>query len=342
MTNPLIEGDEDQTTTSEDYKSKTTTSREATTSEDCKGKGKTTTLGYYESMSLEYEDQPGDDKGQTTTYKGRARDEYENQAIMSIEGDYEDKATVPIEGNSEDQAIMLIEGDMGDVKESDEKVEYVKEESYTQKTIKFASEYVSEIVIKKFKKAIMNKLRTELNVCLSSNSVLCTIFEEIAHRILLNGGDFKVRSLDDSEEYVLTLHKQDNICKFSTIETITNDQYFRLDNKNFPSIDSIIAPQYLFQMTISMDHPIKLIGLKKVYHKLSNTDEIDFYFVVPAQLYAGFKKQKYTTTDKNDARRMPLWIKNRVKQYALKIDLSSEIYVDNGSSAKKKRKRKLK
>src|SRR5436305_4766038 len=82
-----------------------------------------------------------------------------------------------------------LEGDDG-LEEDDDDVEYVEEEPYTQKIIKFASEYVSEIVIKNFEKTIMNKMRTELNVSLSkgiSNPVLGSIFEEIAHTILKNG-----------------------------------------------------------------------------------------------------------------------------------------------------------
>ena len=76
--------------------------------------------------------------------------------------------------------------------------------------------------------------------------------------------------------------------------------------------------------TISMKHPIKIVGLKRLYNKLSKSKNINFFFVVPAELYDRYSKQKYVTTKDNDALRIPVWIKNRVKQYVLKIDLSSE------------------
>src|SRR5439155_9408511 len=193
-----------------------------------------------------------------------------------------------------------LEGNDG-LEEDDDEVEYIEEEPYTQKIIKFASAYVSGIVIKNFERTIMNKMHTELNVSLSngiSNPVLGSIFEEITHMILKNGGKFKVHSLDDSNRYdPLPVNKQDRTYTFSTIETITDGNYFQPDNKNFPSIDSIIAPNKLFQMTTAMNHPIKMIGLKKVYPKLAKTGDIDFFFVVPAQLFDSYKKQNFVTTN---------------------------------------------
>src|SRR6266498_1410128 len=87
-----------------------------------------------------------------------------------------------------------------------------------------------------------------------------------------------------------------------------------------------------FMMTTSMNHPIMLIGLQKVYSKLAHSGEIFFYFVVPAQLYNSYKKQNFVTTNNVIAQRMPAWIKNRVKQYALKNDLSTGGLLDRTSS----------
>src|SRR5438094_955103 len=101
-------------------------------------------------------------------------------------------------------------------------------------------------------------------------------------------------------------------------EEVRRESYTK---KIIPSIDAIHGPNILFQMTTSMNHPIMLIGLQKVYSKLAHSGEIFFYFVVPAQLYNSYKKQNFVTTNNVIAQRMPAWIKNRVKQYALKIDL---------------------
>ena len=51
--------------------------------------------------------------------------------------------------------------------------------------------------------------------------------------------------------------------------------------------------------------------------------EISFYFVVPPQFYDKYRKQNFTTINDAIAKKVPVWIKNRIKQYALKLDLSS-------------------
>ncbi|RHZ88572.1 hypothetical protein Glove_22g84 [Diversispora epigaea] len=149
----------------------------------------------------------------------------------------------------------------------------------------------------------------------------------MAHRMLRNGGTFEVRSLepnDSRRELTQDIKRQNEILTFSAIQTIEDGKYYRPDNKKFPSIDAIIAPDTLFQITTAMNHPIKIIGLKRLYNKLAKTSEISFYFVVPAELYDYYQKQKFIATNNSISRRMPDWIKNRIKQYALRIDLSSE------------------
>ncbi|CAG8764680.1 3754_t:CDS:2, partial [Dentiscutata erythropus] len=96
--------------------------------------------------------------------------------------------------------------------------------------------------------------------------------------------------------------------------------------KNFASIDALIAPNILFQITISTIHPIKLCGLIKLYKKLggeSCQDDINFYFVVPTDLYGDLKRQNFCNAGRKIATSVPPWITRRIKQYALEIDLSS-------------------
>ncbi|RHZ53526.1 hypothetical protein Glove_441g117 [Diversispora epigaea] len=236
--------------------------------------------------------------------------------------------TNPLIDESEDDES---EDDGSDIEiESDEEVEYFNEEPYTLKTIAFASEHVGGKVTEKLKTSILDRLRTEFELSLTegiNNPYLGSCFEQMAHRMLRNGGTFEVRSLepnDSRRELTQDIKKQNEILTFSAIQTIEDGKYYRPDNKNFPSIDAIIAPDTLFQITTAMNHPIKIIGLKRLYNKLAKTGEISFYFVVPAELYDYYQKQKFIVTNNSIARKMPGWIKNRIKQYALKIDLSSE------------------
>ncbi|RHZ71439.1 hypothetical protein Glove_258g44 [Diversispora epigaea] len=99
--------------------------------------------------------------------------------------------------------------------------------------------------------------------------------------------------------------------------------YCQPKQKNSASVDAIIAPDTLFQMTVSNNHPINISSLKNLINKLgdkSGTNPINFYFVLPKDLYRNFQIQKL---HKNNAKVMPTWITKRFRQYALEIDLSS-------------------
>jgi hypothetical protein len=163
---------------------------------------------------------------------------------------------------------------------------------------------------------------------------LGTCFEQAAQRILRKGGTFNIRSLDNRKEYNLNLDQQNEILMFSTIDQIEDSKYYQPENKTFPSIDAIIAPNRLFQMTIAMTHPVKMIGLKKLNDckKLAKKGYIEFYFVVPAQVYDNYPKQSFTTTGGDVAQVIPGWIKTRVRQYALKIDLTSKNSSKSGNA----------
>jgi hypothetical protein len=111
---------------------------------------------------------------------------------------------------------------------------------------------------------------------------LGTAYEYIAHRILWKGGNFDIRPLDkytkgvSSDPYaVVNLHPQDDQLYFSkkNIDVIENEMYYQPTEKNFPSIDSIIAPNKVFQMTLAQNHPIKTSGLKLLYNKFGGDSD---------------------------------------------------------------------
>ena len=70
-------------------------------------------------------------------------------------------------------------------------------------------------------------------------------------------------------------------------------------------------------MTIADNHPIIRIGLEK-YIKDNNSD-INFYFVLPTDLYNDYKPQALHTTNRTVLKNKPPWF-NRFKQYALELD----------------------
>src|SRR5438128_2565299 len=180
---------------------------------------------------------------------------------------------------------------------------------------------MAEWVIMELESINRGKLHRNLDSSLlegRSDSVLGCYFEEIAHQLLQGGGTFNIHSLEpEGGSTTKIFTKQDKICTFSDINNIIDGCYYQPDNPNYPSIDSIVAPDELYQMTTAVSHPIKMIGLKNVYGKLTRTGNISYYFVVPAQLYNGYGRQKFvpipTKNNKNQsvqsAQNMPPWIK---------------------------------
>ncbi|GBC18883.2 hypothetical protein GLOIN_2v1453101 [Rhizophagus irregularis DAOM 181602=DAOM 197198] len=173
---------------------------------------------------------------------------------------------------------------------------------YSEKIIKFASRYVGEKVTSKL---LRYRLISEMNVALKfgkSNQVFGNLFEEVALRLLRNGGVFKIE----------------------------NGKYYQPYEVNFPSIDAIIAPSSLFQMTTSLNHNTNVAGLKKLDSKLS-TNRINLYYVVPTVLFNQFQKQDFV----GDIQEQYKW-KYHINQYVLGIDISSigpkmDLIIDPGS-----------
>jgi len=153
------------------------------------------------------------------------------------------------------------------------------------------------------------------------------IFKQIAYQILQKGGSFNIHPLEsDFTSSTIVIPERIKLV-FNDINKIEEGKYCQPIQKNFTSIDAVVAPNTLFQMTVSKSHPINMSGLKKLVEKLggkSGTNHIYFYFVLPKDLYDNYQAQHFHTTGKTVAKQIPCWITNHIKQYALKIDLSSQ------------------
>ncbi|CAG8619770.1 14745_t:CDS:1, partial [Gigaspora rosea] len=133
---------------------------------------------------------------------------------------------------------------------------------------------------------------------------------------------FYTRSLES--DFTSTIEIPERIkLLFNDINKIEEDKYCQPIQKNFSSIDAIVAPHTLFQMTTSRNHPINVNCMKNLVEKLGGklgTNHIYFYFVLPKDLYDKYQAQPFYTNNQTVAKKIPCWITNRVKQYALKID----------------------
>lgn len=146
-----------------------------------------------------------------------------------------------------------------------------------------------------------------------------------------NGGNFEVRPLEeydgdnDDDDAKVSLIKQ-NITYFNkqNIDEIKDGVYYEALEENFPSVDSVITPNKVFQMTIAKVHPIPMSGLKLLYDKFGGDSAdhlIYYYFAVPEKIYKVYKKQNFINSEGKLAQIKPSWIDKRVVQYVLKIKL---------------------
>lgn len=77
-----------------------------------------------------------------------------------------------------------------------------------------------------------------------SNPITDCVFEQIAHKVLRNGGTFKRHSLDTNEEDSIVFPKRDLVL-LTQIDEIQNEAYSIPLDKSFPSVDAIITPNCL-------------------------------------------------------------------------------------------------
>jgi hypothetical protein len=91
---------------------------------------------------------------------------------------------------------------------------------------------------------------------------------------------------------------------------------------NFPSVDMILTPSSLFQITISPHHPVKQEPLRKILEKLPAKENIVLYFVVPEENFETFPFQNYHNTEGKVSSKKPKSVKT-FQQWVLGVPLKS-------------------
>jgi len=142
------------------------------------------------------------------------------------------------------------------------------------------------------------------------------LFEGYACRQLWNGGKFKVCSLDavGAHDRYIEL-KPLQRCYFSEPQDLAGMQahhYALPMSSNFPSVDAVtLDPPLFLQITVSLEHSVVA---NEILQLLAVIPTASLYFVVPSDIFAQFKCQKYEPADKVD----PSALKT-LKQYVLEI-----------------------
>jgi hypothetical protein len=97
---------------------------------------------------------------------------------------------------------------------------------------------------------------------------------------------------------------------------------------NFPSVDMVLTPNSLFQITISQRHPVKQEPLRKILEKLPAKKNISLYFIVPDDNFETFPYQNYQTEQGNVSQRVPKAIGN-IEQWVLGVQLKKKLRKKN-------------
>ena len=217
-------------------------------------------------------------------------------------------------------------GQIDAAREASHRILHIKtEQPYVSKSIIFGSAYirdrVAELLFLQQRQAMTDFLIT------SSSSprlagVRGELFESYAHRIISSGGSFMVRRLDDGIEKTRKL-KRCSGTHFVRSPSDLQDCPTRLHYcqpvvRNFPAVDAVMLPGSLFQMTVSLTHPVKYAALKVVLDSMPDCSDYDLYFVVPDDVFPAFSSQSVIGSEDETAVDARF---RRLRQWALCIKL---------------------
>lgn len=83
---------------------------------------------------------------------------------------------------------------------------------------------------------------------------------KLCHEAIQEGGTFSVRSLNDGAESKVEFPKR-SLNRFNKVQEAKEEVYNVPNSKTFRTVDSLVPPRHLFQMTVSTAHSINEGGL---------------------------------------------------------------------------------
>jgi hypothetical protein len=203
------------------------------------------------------------------------------------------------------------------------------EPAYFSMQIKFASQWVADEVAQRLLLQEKAAVRVFLRSLVGEKdlaSVRGQLFESFCHAILSQGGTFEARSLQAPGSATIKMEiPHCERCVFDHVEAVDLTgpaMYYRPRSKSFPSVDSLVSPNLLFQIAVSNDHAVKMDGLDNILRTVRPSAPARLIFVVPPDIFNEFTKQAYVTTKGNFAKTIPRTVQ-AVEQWVLKISLDS-------------------
>jgi hypothetical protein len=93
---------------------------------------------------------------------------------------------------------------------------------------------------------------------------------------------------------------------------------------NFQSVDAIMKPDVLFQVTGGHKHPCKQKGLYDVLNLLGNPPAPRLYFVLPPDRFTSFRYQRYLDSKRKRMTKPSYANVRKIQQFAMEVKLVSE------------------
>jgi len=188
----------------------------------------------------------------------------------------------------------------------------------------YASDYVAEMVALRFIREKQQDLVTFIQASDGSSNfgvLRGHLFEGYCHNVLPKGGKFKIRSLEDSTKKIeeLDIKKCEKVIFDGTLKADAQKEniYYCPLCRNFGAVDSWIKNIGFFQITINLQHDIKMAEMVDCF----SYSKSRLYFVVPSSLFESFKKQNFVTKTGGKAKNFSPDL-NKLEQYVLSVDLS--------------------
>jgi len=171
----------------------------------------------------------------------------------------------------------------------------------------------------------------------NASSLRGNLFEGHAHNMLLRGGTFNVRDLSSGAINSVTFDPSNEVLlgAAADVNQLTKQQYGRPISKTFCAVDSVMrSPCYLFQMTVSQDHGIKVHGLEALLPHLPPAKQYILYLVVPeGGLLWSMKLQTFQTVGGGKLKQgVDKW-KKQIQQVVLEMPLTSAVIGGGVSSS---------
>jgi hypothetical protein len=197
----------------------------------------------------------------------------------------------------------------------------VDPKTFELRQVEFASDSILEEVWKRNEARKDNAVLEFVNST-SDNTVWASaagkLFEKfLGHSLLQQGGSFTVQQLVNpassakgaksarhaaAGKLVLppSPHPAATLADAAAIGRLAPQQYGQPSNDNFPTIDGVLKPNLLFQMTVGRKHGVNIDGLLAAVAALQlpagSPTPPRLYFVVPPQQFAAFRVGTFTSS----------------------------------------------